>query len=124
MSESLSEQKSSEQRVFGDAFSFSKGMSDERTQQKFFEERVRLVSQGEIIWLPRTLDEEGGVAADLYGTREIVATLNFDYDTHSASVYVTSEGGKYGDTVLSDRVTFDEAVVEAEKFAAELLLSQ
>lgn len=120
MSETVQESKSPEQRVFGDAFSLAHGQADEATKKAFFEERFGVLKETESGWLPRTLDADRGVAADLYKARAIAATLDFDYDTHLADVYVTSEGGTYGDTALCSQVPFDDAVVAAEQFAAEL----
>lgn len=71
------------------------------------------------MWLARTSDADNGVCADLYSRSAVVATLDFDYDDGSATVYTTSECGSFGDTVLCDRIPFDKAVDIAEQFAAD-----
>lgn len=106
-----------EQRVFGNAYSFSIGAADDETQKRYFQERKAAVDEGEVAWVSRTLDADHGVVADLYRDRGVVATMVFDFDTDTASVYITSEGGEFGNTTLCDQVTFDEAVTNAETFA-------
>ena len=120
MAETLREEKSPEQRVFGEAFSLNNGVADEATQKVYFEERVASVVEGKTTWLSRTMDGERGIVADLYKGRKIVATLHFDYDVLLTSVYTKKEGGSLGDNALCDEVTFDNAVAEAEKFAGNL----
>lgn len=117
MSEGLNNAPNPEQVVFGDTFSFATGEGNEETKKVFFTERVASIREGATTWLPRTLDADRGVCADLYKDGKVVATLDFDYDDYSASVYTTSEGGSFGDTTLCDRVSFAEAVAAAEQFA-------
>ena len=116
MSEQLAPAMSPEERVFGNAFSFESGRSNRETVEAFFRERIDGVHAGDQVWLPRILGAGRGAAADLYRNRQLIATLHFDYDIMQAAVYTTSEGGVYGDTVLCDLVTFDEAVETAEQF--------
>lgn len=118
MSEVINQAPSPEQIVFGSAFSFAHGESDEDTKKAFFTERVASIKEGAKTWLPRTLDADHGICADLYKDGKVIATLVFDYDDNSASVYTTSEGGSFGDTSLCDRVSFAEAVAAADQFVA------
>ncbi len=116
MSEIIIQTPDPEQVVFGNAFSFKDGAGQEDAVKAFFEERVANIQTGAKTWLPRTLDADGGVCADLFKDGKVAATLNFDYDDYSASVYTTSEGGSFGDTTLCDRVSFAEAVAAANQF--------
>lgn len=77
MAETLNEEKSPEQRVFGGAFSLSQGVPDEEKRKKYFQERQAEVAEGKTTWLSRTMDGERGVVADLYRDSKIVATLAF-----------------------------------------------
>ncbi len=116
MAEVVNQTPSPEQIVFGDAFSFAGGEGQEDAVKALFEERVTSIQAGSKTWLPRTLDADSGVCADLYKDGKVVATLNFDYGDYSASVYTTSEGGSFGDTTLCDRVSFADAVALADQF--------
>ena len=118
ISEFINQTPNPEQVVFGGAFSFSRGESDDDTKKAFFTERVASITEGAKTWLPRTLNADHGVCADLYKDGIVVATLDFYYDDQSASVYTTSEGGSFGDTTLCDRVSFAEAVATADQFVA------
>lgn len=117
MTETLREQPTPEQRVFGDAFSFQDGVADDTIVQSFFKQRFEEIRNGTTAWMPRILDADGGIAADLYVDNSKSATLHFEYETQKASVYVTSSGGEPGDTTLCDQVEFGEAVEQAEQFA-------
>jgi len=114
MSEVIDTTNSPEQSVFGEAFSFGSGRADDETVSTFFANRIKDVRGGSKIWLPRTLDADSGVTADLYEDGRVVATLVFEYEDNAASVYTTSPGGSFGDTALCDRVAFAEAVTAAE----------
>jgi hypothetical protein len=114
MSEVINGASSPEQVVFVSAYSFAHGESDEDTNRAFFTERANSVKEGAKTWLPRTLDAYPRVCADLYIDGKIAATLVFDYDDNSASVYTTSEGGSFGDTSLCVQISFAEAVAAAE----------
>lgn len=65
--------------------------------------------------MPRTLDSDYGIVADLFKGREPVATLVFAYDVQAATVFVTSPGGDFGDTTLCALVSFGEAVEASEQ---------
>lgn len=118
MTETLDEQKSPVQRVFGDAFSLAVGAADEETQDAYFEAREAEITARETTWVARTFGWDHGVVADLYRNGEPVATLDFEHGTQLASVYTISPGGKYVDTALCNEAAFNEAVVAAEEFAA------
>ncbi len=117
MSEKLHHNLTPQERVFGSAFNFGAGAADEQVQSLYIQERSLQVSEGEIAWLARTLDGEGGVCADLYQGGSIAATLDFEYELGTATVWVTEE--VFGDTALCENVSFDEAVQQAEQFANE-----
>lgn len=120
MSEVMTRPLDAEQIVFGDAFTFANGPSDEETQKAFFTKRLKDILDGGTAWLPRMLDDEAsesGICADLIVKRRVVATVMFDYAEKSATVYTTSETGVYGDTTLCDRVSFAEAVAAAQQLA-------
>jgi hypothetical protein len=115
MSEVIDQSNSPERTVFGEAFSFASGRADDGTVKSFFEERVGAIKEGSKAWLPRTLDADSGVTADLFKDGHVAATLVFEYEDMAASVYTTSPGGAFGDTALCDRVAFDVAVETAEQ---------
>lgn len=109
-----------ESRVFGDIFSVTGRPIGSPSREKITEYIsgqmiVAHVQQGQA-WVPRDLTSEYGVVADLYVGGRILALLSFEYDTQTTSVYTTSEGGDFGDTVLCEDVSIDRAVVEAEEF--------
>jgi hypothetical protein len=116
MSEVVKKMPSPEEAVFGNAFSFSNGLAQGDAVNTFFEERVASVKSGAKTWLPRTLDADHGICADLYKDGKVIATLDFDYDDNSASVYTTSEDGNFGDTTLCDRASFADAVAAVDKY--------
>ena len=115
MSEVIIQEPHSEQSVFGDAFSFKNGVGQEYTVKALFEERVASIESGAKTWLPKTLDTDGGVCADLFKSGKLVATLHLDYNDYSTSDYATIEGGYFGDTTLCDRVTLAQAVTMADQ---------
>jgi hypothetical protein len=117
MSEVVGQTPDPEQAVFGNIFSIEAGIGQEDMVNAFFEERKAAIVSGAKTWLPRTLDADSGVCVDLYKAGKVVATLNFDYEDYSATVYTTSEGGNFGDTTLCDQVSFAEAVASADQFA-------
>lgn len=117
MSEILNE-SSPQKRVFGEVFSIDSCAPVSSDHYKFFEDRLKSVREKEDVWLPRTLDSERGVVADLFSNGHIVATLVFDYDTDSASVYTSSAAGKFGDKSIFDNGNFNDAVIEAENYLA------
>lgn len=120
MSEYITDLPDYERLVFGEAFTFKGGVSQDGDLVKsFFEERIAGVESGEVSWLPRTLRADGGICVDLFKDGVVQATLHFDYEGSSATVYATSEGGDFGDTILCDHVTFDEAVFAAEQFVGK-----
>lgn len=109
MSEVVQESKTPEQRVFGNAFSLSSGPADNETQVQFFRERINTIRTARVGWLPRVLDADHGVVADLFKDGQLAATLVVDYDTDLSDVFGT------GETTLCSQVPFDEAVVTAEQ---------
>lgn len=114
MSESLGETLDPEQRVFGGVFSTEMGVIDDQEAVKhFYKERIDAISRGETVWLPRVLDADGGVVADLRDGM-IHVTLDYSYATRMARLYVTSKDGAYGDIAIIDPMPFDEAVQVAE----------
>lgn len=120
MSESRNQQDPAEQRVFGHAFSLeTRTATGEEAEREYVLGREKLIESGGSTWLARTLHSERGIFADLYRDRAIVASLLYDYDDGMATVYTTSEDGAFGDTVLCDRMPFDDAVELAERFAAD-----
>jgi len=118
MSEVISQTPSPEQVVFGNAFSFANGESDEGIIKEFFTERLTSIKEGAVTWLPRALDSDSGVCADLYKEGKVAATLVLDYESLAASVYATNENGNFGDVTLCDQVSFADAVAAAEQSAA------
>jgi hypothetical protein len=125
MGESLIERDitapSPEERVFGGLFTFRHGCTDTDSDMEsaVLTERVRILKEGGVAWLPRfVLNADNGVAAQLFKASTEVALLHFEYDTQLADVYTTSPGGVYGDTSLCSQIPFDDAVVAAERYAA------
>jgi hypothetical protein len=114
MSETLDETLDPEQRVFGGVFSTELGIiGDQEALERFYADRIAAISRGETVWLPRVLDSDGGVVADLRDGM-IHVTLDFRYATRMAHLYVTSKDGVYGDIAIIDPMPFDEAVQVAE----------
>ena len=124
MAETLGEQLTAEQRVFGDAFTLDNGAADQTACARYAEERLRMIIDRQTTWFARILDADGGVSADLVRDRKRVARLNVDYDQFDmerrlqlAEVH-TNAGGTFGDTVLCEGVPFEEAVAAAEEYVA------
>ncbi len=117
MGEVLKQDGAAEYRVFGDAYSLKDGMSDEETRLSFFTSRLEQINSGALTWLPRTLESDSGIAADLYKNSKIIATLVFEYDQGLASVYTVSSESPLVGTTLLDNVSFSDAVTAAELFA-------
>jgi hypothetical protein len=120
MSKSLHYGPTLESRLFGDIFSVTGRPTGSPSQEKITDYIsgqmiVAHVQQGRA-WVPRDLTGEYGVVADLYVGGRVLALLSFEYDTQTAFVYTTSEGGNFGDTVLCEDVSIDRAIVEAEEF--------
>ena len=113
MGEVLKQDGAAEYRVFGDAYSLKDGMADEETRLSFFTSRLEQI----LTWLPRTLESDSGIAADLYKNSKIIATLVFEYDQGLASVYTVSSESPLVGTTLLDNVSFSDAVTAAELFA-------
>ncbi len=120
MAETLNEQKSPEERVFGNAFSLKNGVNSPEAKEQYFMERISMLRDGQTVWVSRSMDSDGGIVADLFKAGKVVALLEFDYSMGMAYVYATSEGGQFGDITLANETSFDTAVNEAEKFAENI----
>jgi len=105
--------------LFGDSYSLNSGISDDIKVRAFYKDRISNIRDGLTTWLPRNLYDDNGICADLYKESRIIATLVHEFASNLSSVYVTSENGKFGDTILCDRVSIDEAVTRANIFAAD-----
>ena len=114
MSETLDETLDPEQRVFGGVFSTELGIiGDQEALERFYADRIAAISRGETVWLPRVLDSDSGVVADLRDGM-IHVTLDYKYATRMARLYVTGKDGAFGDVATIDPMPFDEAVQVAE----------
>ena len=123
MGETTKNLTSYEQRVFGEAFSFSQGPANELIQQQFLKERTELIIEaGNLGWIPHSLDmySENGITADLYKNGRIIARLEFNYMTRLADVYALGVGNRFNDEPLCSEVAFEDAVINAEQFATAL----
>ena len=107
-----------EQRVFGEAFSFSNSRSvSPQDVAQYFKERDAAIEAGDMVWKVRTFDRRTGTVADLYRNTGIAAIMLYDI-IQGGSAYGSSQLVGYHDTTLCEGATFADTVAKAEEFAA------
>ncbi len=119
MIEKLNNNSNLEQDLFGESFSLNYGISEAINVRNFYKDRISNIKDGLLTWLPRNLYDDNGICVDLYKERRIVATLVHEFASNLSSVYTTNVNGRFGDTVLCELVSIEEAVTKAYIFAAD-----
>jgi len=119
MIEKFKNNSNPEQDLFGDSYSLNSGINGNIKVRAFYKDRISNIRDGLTTWLPRNLYDDNGICADLYKESRIIATLVHEFASNLSSVYVTSENGKFGDTIHCELVSIDEAVTRANIFAAD-----
>ena len=108
-------QQNAEQRVFGDAFTFSEGVASPEAVAKYFEERDKAIAAGDIVWKVRGEFQKTGIIADLYRNTGTAAIMLYDIEK-GGTAYGTSRLIGQGDTTLCEGTGFEETVDIAEDF--------
>ena len=115
MSEKLRRMPSAEEKVFGAAYSFVDGFSDEETLDSYHIGMLKRAMRGQSVWVPKFALEENKVYAELYKNYLNVAMVEYDISLGLASVYkIDAEDATL--LMVADQVTFDIAVSTAESF--------
>lgn len=117
MNEILNNQKSPEERIFGDAFRIIGGLADRETVDRFFTERLEMIQTGNSsTWLPWNLDPEAdGFAASYYLCGQVVITIECDLQTLLADIYNAKSG-----VIIHQGVSFSQAVDLSESLADQI----
>ena len=102
-----------EERVFGNAYSLSSGRAGDEVVSEFFGDRVKQVRETGTGWIPRALDSDFGVVADLFRDGTVIATVEQDFESVVANLYITFEGQSEDRTAIPAE-SFEDAVATAE----------
>lgn len=131
MSEVIKKQNSPEVRVFGGSFSLTRGTNTEAARSVFYKQRFQELQGEDFVWIPRVIDAEPELIADIFKDREIRATLRYDRATGIAGVYTavytrdkSAQEGEFKYLELCNNVPFAVAVHIAEQFAASQWLKE